>query len=250
MRYSAAMMGTGFTVQVEDDIDRSVIDAVFAMWTDVEQRFSTFKPTSQISRIGRGELEIDDADPDVRQVLTVCEELEDSTAGSFSIRPGRPGGPGIDPAAYVKGWSVDTAALMLQVAGARNFMIDAGGDVFCFGAPLDDDAWRIGVRHPTVPEAVAAIVTMNHGAVASSGSYERGDHIWGPGVSDASIIGVTVVGPSLGVADALATAMFAAQAQTPDWFGPLSRVRDHRVRCRWRRPLVPEPGRHRRNPTS
>jgi thiamine biosynthesis lipoprotein ApbE len=36
-------------------------------------------------------------------------------------------------------------------------------------------------------------------------------------VPEASIIGVTVVGPSLGVADALATAIFADQAKSLDW---------------------------------
>jgi thiamine biosynthesis lipoprotein len=210
-------MGTVFTVRVEEDMDPTCIEDVFEMWADVEERFSTFKPNSQISRLGRGELARDDADADVRQVLIECEEFEEASAGTFSIRPGRPGGPGIDPAGYVKGWSVDEAALMLFVAGLENFVIYAGGDVFCSGQPSDDDAWRIGIRHPGTSDALGAIVSMNRGGVATSGIYERGDHIWGSRVSDGSVLGVSVVGPSLGVADALATAIFADQATSLDW---------------------------------
>jgi len=123
----------------------------------------------------------------------------------------------MDPAGYVKGWSVDEAALLLRGAGAENFVIYAGGDVLCSGAPADDDMWRVGVRLPRASDAVGAIVSVNRGAVASSGAYERGHHIWGTDMSEPSVLGVSVVGPALGVADALATALFADQADTLDW---------------------------------
>lgn len=210
-------MGTVFAVRVDDDIDPAIIEGVFAWWEDVEDRFSTFRPTSQISRIGTGELTTDEADPDVRDVLSMCEELAESTGRRFSIRPGRPDGPGIDPAGYVKGWSVDEAGLILRVAGAENFIIYAGGDVLCAGRPSDEEAWRVGVRLPDAPNTIGAVVSLNRGAVASSGEYERGSHIWGQGIDEGSVLGVTVVGPELGIADALATALFADQAHTMDW---------------------------------
>lgn len=210
-------MGTVFTVRVDDDVDPETLAEVFDWLADVEDRFSTFKPASQISRIGRGELSVESADPDVRHVLAMCEEFESATEGRFSIRPGRDGGPGIDPAGYVKGWSVDEAGLLLRLAGAENFIIYAGGDVLCSGAPADDSAWRVGVRLPSSPDSVGAIVSLNRGAVASSGAYERGNHVWGPGVDEGEVIGVSVVGPSLGHADALATAFYADQAQNLGW---------------------------------
>lgn len=219
MRRSAELMGTRFAVRVDDDIDPAAVADVFAMWADVEDRFSTFRPTSQISRIGRGELAADEADADVREVLTECEEFLETTGGRFSIRPGRPGGPGIDPAGYVKGWSADTAALMLRVAGAQNFIIYAGGDVYCSGAPDDRPRWQVGVRHPVWTDALGAIVSMSSGAIATSGAYERGDHIWGDRVSDRAVLGVSVIGPSLGKADVLATAVFSDQAVSLDWLG-------------------------------
>jgi thiamine biosynthesis lipoprotein len=211
-------MGTVFTVRVDDDVDPAAVDGVFEWWADVEARFSTFIPDSQISRIGRGELAPDDADPDVRHVLSVCAEFEETTGGRFSIRPGRPGGPGLDPAGYVKGWSVDEAALLLRGAGARNFVIYAGGDVLCSGVPSDDTAWRVGIRDPAHPERLIAAIRMERGAVATSGSYARGDHIWGPHPG-AAVASVSVIGPVLGVADALATALYAAGESTFGWIG-------------------------------
>jgi thiamine biosynthesis lipoprotein len=56
-------------------------------------------------------------------------------------------------------------------------------------------------------------------AVATSGLYERGDHIIDPasGGAPAGVLSVTVVGPDLGVADAYATAAFAMGRQGPEW---------------------------------
>ena len=63
---------------------------------------------------------------------------------------------------------------------------------------------------------MAAVVGVVDSAIASSGSYERGDHIWGMGRS--GYYGVSVVGPSLGTADALATAVFADGGTDLSWF--------------------------------
>ena len=210
-------MGTVFRLSVPDDTSTAVIDEVFGWWRSVEERFSTFRDDSEISRIGRGELAVDDAATEVRHVLARCAELEEATGGRFSIRPGRQGGPGLDPAGLVKGWSVDEAALLLQRSGLTDFSIDAGGDVLCVGRPLDGaPRWRIGIRHPDRPEdAVGAVVEVAQGAVATSGTYFRGDHIWG--VGGRSVASVTVVGPQLGTADALATALFADQAASLAW---------------------------------
>ena len=210
-------MGTVFAVRVDDVVAPEVLEEVGAWWRDVEARFSTFRDDSQVSRIGRGELEVDDADPDVRHVLATCAELEELSGGRFTITP--PGGSGLDPAGYVKGWSVDEAGLLLRRAGADRFIVYAGGDVLCGGAPEDDSAWRVGLRLPWDRQAVGAVVSLTGGAVATSGAYERGDHIWGLPHGEPLLLGATVVGPSLGVADALATAVYADQSRSLGWLG-------------------------------
>lgn len=207
MRHAIEVMGTVFAI--EADIGHEAVDEVFDWWRIVETRFSTFRHDSEITRIGRGVLDLDDAHPDVRHVLSVCAELESSTGGRFDIRSPRPEGPSLDPAGYVKGWSVDEAGLLLRSMGVDDFLIYAGGDVLCGGSPPDGDRWRVGVRDPGDRDRVIATLALERGAVATSGTYERGDHIWG---GSAGISSVTVVGPSLGIADALATAVFAAGA--------------------------------------
>lgn len=209
------LMGTVFRLEVPDTTPSRFIEEAFDWWRWVEETFSTFRPDSEVSRIGRGELEPDRACREVRHVLSRCEELEEATERRFSIRPGRPGGPGIDPAGYVKGWGVDEASLLLKGHGLEDFSIDAGGDVLCVGTPPEGGRWRVGVRSPSRPAAaVGAILEITQGAVATSGTYFRGDHIWGVA---GTLQSVTVVGPQLGTADALATALFADQAASLEW---------------------------------
>ena len=76
---------------------------------------------------------LDACPADVRFVLTRCEALRLESEGFFDIRgPGLMGG--LDPSGYVKGWAVEEAAYILEAAGARNYAINAGGDVIMRGA--------------------------------------------------------------------------------------------------------------------
>ena len=109
-------------------------------------------------------------------------------------------------------------ARLLLLAGAENFLIYAGGDVLCSGLPSDDEAWRVGVRDPSICCGTTVTVSLKRGAVATSALYERGDHIWGLAPGE-SLLSVSVVGPALGVADALATSLFSDGAQSLEWMG-------------------------------
>ncbi len=209
------MMGTAIVVDVRQPVDPDLVESVYDWLRWVEMTFSVFRPESEISRIGRGELHTDHASPDVRRVLNRCEELHEATEGWFNHRPtDRPDRP-LDPSGLVKGWSIDEAALMLRMAGVENFVINAGGDIWAHGRP-DEDPWRIGIRHPDVPGASAARLSVTNLAVATSGRYERGDHVWGE--ADGGFLrSVSVIGPELGTADALATAILASGEALPDW---------------------------------
>jgi thiamine biosynthesis lipoprotein len=214
MRIAAALMGTVFEVSVPDGTDEGLVSDVFAWWREVEERFSTFRSGSEISRIRRGELTVDDATGDVRHVLAVCDELSEATGGRFDARSDER----LDPSGYVKGWSVDEAVLMLQGAGVSDFAVYAGGDVRCVGSPTDAPAWSVGLRLPWDRDAVGAVLEVRDGAVATSGRYERGDHIWGA-AQERRLEGVSVLGPRLGIADALATAIYADQGSSWEWLG-------------------------------
>jgi FAD:protein FMN transferase len=210
------VMGTVITVDVRDaDLPESAMDAVFAWFHDVDETFSTFRTSSEISRLSRGELREHECSPDVREVLALCEEVRVCSNGSFDIRRGG----GIDPLGLVKGWSVERASTMLEVAGARNFFINAGGDVVVRGRPEPGRTWRLGIRHPEQADRVAAVLAIRDVAVATSGTYERGAHIVDPrsGSPPSGLLSMTVVGPSLTFADAYSTAAFVMGERGAPW---------------------------------
>lgn len=211
-------MGTVFRITVLDaDARVAEVDRAFEWLRWVEQTFSVFLHDSEITRIGDGRLRTVDASKAVQDVLSDCEALSETTGKRFSIRSQQESRPGLDPSGYVKGWSVDRAASALIAAGVMRFTIDAGGDILCVGTAPSGSGWRVGLRLPSTPDAMGAVLTIAMGAVATSGTYFRGDHIWGDRRRDGEIVSATVVGPSLGIADSLATAIFADQAESLAW---------------------------------
>jgi thiamine biosynthesis lipoprotein len=204
------VMGTAVSLDLRDqDVPAQAVDAVFDHLREVDARFSTYRAGSEISRLARGELEPSAASPDVRHVLAVCEQLRRDSGGAFDAsRAGRDGR--LDPSGYVKGWAVEEAAWRLDDVGARDFLINAGGDVVARGEAAPGQRWRVGIRHPDQPDKVAAVLAVGDGAVATSGTYERGDHILDPrtGRPARGLRSLTVVGPRLGFVDAYATAAF------------------------------------------
>ncbi|MSW74892.1 MAG: hypothetical protein F2814_06230, partial [Actinobacteria bacterium] len=78
-----------------------------------------------------------------------------------------------------------------------------------------------GVSNPENPEEVLKVFEIFDGAIATSGTYERGGHIIDPrgGLPAIGAISATVVGPDGGLADALATAVVVDGTQSATWIG-------------------------------
>jgi FAD:protein FMN transferase len=171
-------MGTAVSVHTRGDAD---LDPVFdwLRWVD-----ATFGPRG--TRVDH---------PLVREVAERCAALRELTGGAFDG----------DPIGFVKGWSVERAAAMI----GPECYVNAGGDVRVKGA------WRVGIQHPHRRDQVAAVIEATDLGVATSGPYERGAHIRG---ARADVLSVTIAGPDLGTADALAT---AACVLGPDWTATL-----------------------------
>ena len=215
------VMGTTVSIDVRPPlVDAAVLDAVVAWFHDVDDRFSPYRPDSEVSRIGSGALARDDASPDVRAMFTLADELRDLTGGFFDPRAHRADGRP-DPTGVVKGWAVDEALATLRLAGARNVQVNAGGDLVAAGEPEPGRAWRIGIRHPDLAGRVAAVLGVRDLAGATSGQYERGGHIVDPrtGRTADGLRSLTVVGPRLAIADAYATAGFAMGEAGIAWAG-------------------------------
>jgi FAD:protein FMN transferase len=206
------VMGMPVIVDVRDDeVGERPIDEVFAWLRWVDATFSTYKEDSEISRLDRGELAPESVHPEVRAILARCEKLRAATGGYFDARA-RTGA--LDPSGLVKGWAVDRAAAILDRAGARNYALNAGGDMRLRGRAVPAWSWRVGVQHPLERGAVAWVIETGDLAIATSGEYERGPHVVDPhtGRPPEGILSVTVTGPDLATADAYATAAFAMGA--------------------------------------
>jgi thiamine biosynthesis lipoprotein len=203
------VMGTVASIELREGCADGLEAALDAL-READARFSTYRADSEISRLDRGELLLADASPDVREVLDRCQQLRDETDGYFAVRAaGR-----LDPSAYVKGWATQRAADRLSAGGLTDFCIGVGGDVVTRGGP-----WRVGIQHPEDRTALAARLETADLAIATSGGYERGEHIRDPHSRRApdGVLSVTVVGPDLGLADAYSTAAFAMGTRGPAW---------------------------------
>ena len=204
----------------EPPFDERAVDACIAWFARVDDLFSTWRPETEIMRIGRGELAVEHSSPEVRAVLELCEQMRLESDGAFDVTFGaradltpRPGLAPLDPSGLVKGWAVARAGELLRAAGATSFFVNAGGDVLTRGNAdaadgIDAAGWRLGIQHPWVRDRVAAVLVVSDAAIATSGLYERGDHVVDPrtGRPAIGLASVTVVGPDLAIADAYATA--------------------------------------------
>ena len=232
------IMGTTISIDLRDPgVEDEVVESAFAWLREADARFSPFQPESEISRLGRGELTLQECAVDVGEVLSLCEDLRLETGGVFNAWRWRQDGR-LDPSGLVKGWSVERAAELLTRAGARNFCINAGGDIVVRGNPEPGRSWRIGVRHPHDVTALAAVLHATDLAVATSGNYERGDHIRDgrTGMPNRELLSMTVAGPSLTLADAYATIGFAMGRAGVAWvaarqgYAPYAVTSEGRVR--------------------
>jgi thiamine biosynthesis lipoprotein len=203
----------GLPVEIDVRDDGVTAEAAFAELRWADSVFSTYRADSEISRLARGELAIGDCCPEVDEVLTRCATLRDETRGYFTVRPFG----ALDPSGLVKGWAVARAAQRLHERGARNFLVNAGGDIVAAGRPGEGARWRVGIRHPLQRDALAAVLEVEDLAVATSALYERGEHIADPHrrAPASGLLSVTVVGPDLATADAYATAIFAMGEDGP-----------------------------------
>ena len=215
-------MGTVASLHVHDEADEAVLIAGAQAVADeldrLEAMFSTFRPDSEISRTNRRELHLLDCSPEVVDVLDACTWLEHASGGAFTVHP--PDRPGtIDPAGYVKGWATERASRLLTEAGLVDWYLSVGGDLQAHGRPRDADRWVFAVAHPLRPGEVVATLAVEEGAVATSGTAERGRHLWDgrTGERATGLASVTVTGPHLAWADALATAAFAMGPEGIGW---------------------------------
>ena len=201
--------------------------AALSAWADVVARlrevdlvFSTYREHSYISRLGRGEITVAECPPEVGEVLALGETARQESGGAFDVwRPGLDGAMVLDPSGVVKGWAVERASAPLRALPATDFCLSAGGDMLCRTTNPAGTPWRIGIEDPADPTRVLAVVPVFDGAVATSGTSRRGQHLVDARTHrpPSGVASVTVVARSLTWADIDATAAYAQGQDAAAW---------------------------------
>lgn len=213
MRQAKIIMGMPVTVEVTDQkATVRTFEQVFKYFRGVDQRFSTYKESSEISRINRGEIQPSDYSPPMKEILQLAEQTRRQSDGYFDIGPvGH-----CDPSGVVKGWAIGEAANILARQGWENFYVEAGGDIQTRGYNSRGEKWRVGIRNPFNLGQNVKVIELGDGAIATSGTYERGQHIYNPKNAwrkEGEIVSLTVIGSNILDADRFATAAFAMGRQ-------------------------------------
>ncbi len=204
-------------VNIESDLKDFSYQSQITFLHQVDQIFSTFIPNSQVNKIRSGRMQISQAELLLQEVWEGCLLAKEITDGAFD--PWSVEG-GFDPSGYVKGWAADQICNQLQAAGAKHIQVNAGGDIALRGGSSKNMSWQIGVAHPENTDLVSKIYQIKDGAIATSGTYERGNHIIDPQTKSIAVgaRSATVVGENAGLVDALATALIVAGRDGALWF--------------------------------
>lgn len=208
MKTTKIIMGMPVSVEIVGDDAADDAAAVFAYFHAVDRRYSTYKKTSEISRINAG-LSESEWSSEMRWVFDLCEATKVVTNDYFDIW--RPDGIR-DPSGLVKGWAIQNAANLLRLQGRQNFYIEAGGDIQAYGRNQRGAPWRVGIRNPFKPTELIKVIHLQDRAIATSGAYIRGDHIYNPRDSSRSpggIASLSIIAPTIYDADRFATAAYA-----------------------------------------
>lgn len=196
------------------------IDRARLVLQHADDVFSTWRRDSPVSRLRRGEITFAEVRPEVAAVMSACDVARRLSGGWFDpwAMPG-----GFDPTGYVKGWAAQQALAALDGLAMHGALVNAAGDIASVGRQPAGDPFRIGIADPHQPRQLAVIAELT-GCIATSGTYERGSHLVDPhsGRPAARAASASVIGPDLGLADALATAIAVAGIEGLDLVEPLA----------------------------
>lgn len=222
---SSIHMKSTFTLSSYDLGAQSIFDEAFDEIEKFENKYSVFKdtPFNQINKnAGITQTIVDNETIDI---LNLAREFFDISQGKFDICFENPkynltqvqikdeaniksvylpfkdmklnlGGIG-------KGYCVDKVHDFLRLKGLKNFCVNGGGDMRVSSASNAPRPWRIGIKNPFNPENVVGHVTLTNHALATSGSYLKGEHI--KSRSSNQILSITVLSDKCVRSDVFAT---------------------------------------------
>jgi thiamine biosynthesis lipoprotein len=210
MKDTRIIMGMPVTLEIVDNgVTITDIEKIYNYFTLVDERFSTYKDTSEISKINRGEISELEYSNEMKEIFRLAENTRVESNNFFNIKKSD---GSYDPSGIVKGWAILNADKILKENGFNNFCLDVGGDITTSGVSDTGEPWRIGIRNPFNVNEIIKVVENQDKGIATSGTYIRGEHIYNPNDHHSpppDIVSLTVIGPDVYEADRFATAAFA-----------------------------------------
>ena len=148
----------------DDSVGRAAWAAAIAELREVDAVFSTYRPDSHISRLGRGEIRIVDCPAEVAEVIELGQQAEQQSGGAFSLNlRGADGHRRLDPSGVVKGWAVERVGRHLRELADTDFCLSAGGDIMCDTVTDNGRPWRIGIEDPRETTRLIAVIPIRGG---------------------------------------------------------------------------------------
>lgn len=199
-------MGTVASIRSFEPVPADALAGIRHLLDDVEARFSLHRDDSELSRVRDGALALPDASPQLRDTYARALEWRRRTDGAFT--PHRPDGV-VDLSGLVKADAIAAVGEVLDGC-LEGWLLTVGGDV------LGRGTWSVGVVHPDDRGRYVTVVRLDDArrAVATSGTAERGEHVWRSAPAD--FRQVTVAAADIETADVLATAILAGGRATHD----------------------------------
>jgi len=78
----------------------------------------------------------------------------------------------VDLGGIAKGYGIDRALAVLRRSKVAGGLVNAGGDLACFGHPPPGGPWEVDVQHP-FSEGRFGTLLIDEGAICTSGNYRR-----------------------------------------------------------------------------
>lgn len=73
---------------------------------------------------------------------------------------------------YIKGYALDASLVFLREHGVKNALINIGGNMIALGKN-GDKPWRVNIKHPRKPDAIAQLDLESGWAISTTGDYQR-----------------------------------------------------------------------------
>ncbi len=209
MKQTRIIMNMPIIVEVNDkSATEDIFEKIYDYFHAIENKFSIFKKTSEISRINRGEIDEKDYSDDMKTIFRLAKETKNATMGYFDIKTPK---KTYNPSGIVKGWAILQASKILDETNFQDYYVEAGGDIQVHRQKNQKTSWQIGIRNPFETTEIIKVLNLKNEGIATSGTSIRGQHIYNPHNPNEifdDVISITVVGPNVYEADRFATAAF------------------------------------------